>query len=166
MIGGVKLRQVRLVDPEAAPLLEGLTEEYERRYGEVGEMTSVDAQAFEPPDGVFLVLLHEGATLAGGGLRRLDGDTCEVKRMWTAPEHRRKGFASVVLDALEGVARDRGYSWLRLETGPAQPEARSLYERRGYRVISPYGIYEQATGFELPLGTQEEPQDGVRSPDQ
>ncbi len=75
--------------------------------------------------------------------------------MWTAPEHRRKGLASTVLDTLEKVARDRGYSRLRLETGPAQPEARALYERRGYRHIPPYGRYEQATAFELQLHADE-----------
>jgi GNAT superfamily N-acetyltransferase len=133
--------------------LEGLTGEYERRYGEIGEMASVDAQAFEPPDGVFLVLLERGVTVAGGGLRRLTADTCEVKRMWTAPDRRRIGHASTILDALEAEARNRGYTRLRLETGPAQPEARSLYERRGYRTIPPYGIYEQATAFELVLGS-------------
>jgi len=147
----MRLRQVRPSDPEAEPLLKGLTEEYESRYGRQNEMTSVEAQEFEPPDGVFLVLLERGATVAGGALPRLSADTCEVKRMWTAPEHRRKGLASAVLDALEDVARDRGYSRLRLETGPAQPEARALYERRGYRHIPTYGQYEQATAFELLL---------------
>ena len=68
--------------------------------------------------------------------------------MWTASDHRRKGYASVVLDGLEAVARDRGYSCLRLETGPAQPEARSLYECRGYRRIPTYGHYEHASAFE------------------
>ncbi len=75
--------------------------------------------------------------------------------MWTAPEYRRKGLASAVLDALEDVARDRGYSHLRLETGPAQPEARALYERRGYRHIRTYGQYEQATAFEVLLNAKE-----------
>jgi GNAT superfamily N-acetyltransferase len=118
-------------------------------------MTSVEAQEFEPPDGVFLVLVEDGVTVAGGALRRLSVDTCEVKRMWTAAAHRRKGLASTVLDALEAVARDRGYSRLRLETGPAQPEARALYERRGYRHIPTYGKYEQATAFELRLHVTE-----------
>jgi len=147
----MNLRQVRPSDPEARPLLRGLTEEYDSRYGHQSEMTSVEAQEFEPPDGVFLVILEHGVTVAGGAIRRLSVDTCEVKRMWTAPEHRRKGLASKVLDALEELARDRGYSRLRLETGPAQPEARALYERRGYRNIQAYGKYEQATAFELLL---------------
>jgi GNAT superfamily N-acetyltransferase len=151
MIDAMQLRQVRLGDPEVSPLLKGLTEEYESRYGEVDEMMSVDAKEFEPPDGVFLVLVEGGVTVAGGGLRRLTGDSCEVKRMWTAPDQRRKGLASIVLDALEAAAKDRGYSQLLLETGPAQPEAHSLYERRGYTVIPPYGIYEQATAFERHL---------------
>jgi GNAT superfamily N-acetyltransferase len=147
----VELRHVRFGDPEIAPLLQGLTEEYQVRYGSTAEMSSVDEREWEPPDGAFLVLVEEGIVVAGGALRRLSGDTCEVKRMWTAPDRRRQGCASAVLDALEAAAKDRGYSYLRLETGPAQPEARSLYERRGYRQIPPYGSYEHATAFEFPL---------------
>ena len=71
--------------------------------------------------------------------------------MWTAPDHRRRGYASIVLEALEGEARARGYARLRLETGPAQPEARNLYEQRGYHRIPHYGIYELATAFEVRL---------------
>jgi GNAT superfamily N-acetyltransferase len=147
----VELRHVRFSDPEVAPLLEGLTEEYEARYGATDEMSSVDESEWEPPDGAFLVLIEDGVVVAGGALRRLSADTCEVKRMWTAPDHRRRGYASAVLGALEDAARERGYSYLRLETGPAQPEARSLYQRRGYRQIPTYGIYDQATAFEYPL---------------
>jgi hypothetical protein len=59
------------------------------------------------------------------------------------------------LDALEIVAREHGYTWLKLETGPAQPEAQSLYEGRGYRSIPTYGRYEQARAFEYLLGPKE-----------
>lgn len=144
----MELRRVRLSDPQVVPLLEGLAEEYERRYGPGDEMASVQDQEFEPPEGVFLALIENGVVVAGGGLRRFSRDTCEVKRMWTAPDQRRKGYASVVLDALEQEARNRGYANLRLETGPAQPEARALYDRRGYRRIPTYGRYELATAFE------------------
>jgi GNAT superfamily N-acetyltransferase len=143
----VELRRVRLGDPEVEPLLEGLSEEYRRRYRDGDEMASVDAEEFDPPDGVFLVLVEDGVTVAGGALRRLSSDTCEIKRMWTSPAHRRKGYASAVLDELEKVAGERGYTFLRLETGPAQPEARSLYERRGYTRIPTYGPYQQAKAF-------------------
>ncbi len=156
----MELRRVRPDDPEAAPLLRGLSEEYHRRYGPGDELTSVAAHEFEPPDGAFLVLLEEGETVAGGALRRFSAQSCEVKRMWTAPDRRRRGYASAVLDALETTARELGYSTLRLETGWAQPEASSLYERRGYRQIPSYGRYERATAFEHDLGDTDDHGDG------
>src|ERR671924_899388 len=104
----------------------GLTREYDVRYGENDEMATVDAAAFDPPAGTFVVLIDGGEVLAGGGLRRVTDDTCEVKRMFTAAGHRRKGYASQVLTGLEDAARAAGYSTLLLETGPLQPEAIAL----------------------------------------
>ncbi len=153
---GVELRQVHYGDPEAVTVLAGLADEYERRYGANDEMSSVDPQEWEPPDGAFVVLVEDGVTLAGGALRRLSSDTCEAKRMWTSSSHRRKGYASLILDALESLGRSRGYTYLRLETGPAQPEAHAMYIQRGYTQIPPYGIYPQATAFENRLHEPDE----------
>lgn len=77
--------------------------------------------------------------------------TCEVKRMWTAAEHRRKGYASRVLTGLEDAARAAGYSTPLLETGPLQPEAIALYTARGYRQIPYYGRYPDARAFRFDL---------------
>ncbi len=148
---GVELRHVRFGDPEVATVLAALAQEYERRYGANDELSLVDPREWDPPDGAFVVLVENGVTVAGGALRRLSGDTCEAKRMWTAPEHRRQGYASLILDALESAGRSRGYVYLRLETGPAQPEARAMYLNRGYTQIPPYGIYPQASAFEYRL---------------
>jgi GNAT superfamily N-acetyltransferase len=147
----MEMRQVRLTDPLAAPLIRGLTSEYDARYGETDEMATVDADEFDPPSGAFLVLLDGDEVVAGGGLRRVADGTCEVKRMWTAAGHRRKGYASRVLTGLEDAARAAGYSTLLLETGPLQPEAIALYTRRGYRRIPYYGRYPDALAFEFDL---------------
>jgi GNAT superfamily N-acetyltransferase len=149
----MELRQVRLTDPLVAPLIAGLTGEYDERYGETDEMATVDAGEFDPPSGAFLVLIDGGEVLAGGGLRRMADDTCEVKRMWTAAGHRRKGYASRVLTGLEDAARAAGYETLLLETGPLQPEAIALYTARGYRRIPYYGRYPVALAFRLDLRT-------------
>jgi GNAT superfamily N-acetyltransferase len=147
----MELRHLRLTDPLVAPLVAGLTREYDLRYGEIDEMATVDADEFDPPSGTFVVLIDGGEVLAGGGLRRVAGDTCEVKRMWTAAGHRRKGYASRVLTGLEDAARAAGYSTLLLETGPLQPEAVALYTGRGYRRIPHYGRYPDALAFRLDL---------------
>lgn len=144
----MKLARVRLADPEVAPLLADLRREYEERYGDGDSVHDVEEDAFDPPHGGFVVLLDGANTVAGGGIRRLDDATCEVKRMWTNPAYRRAGHASAVLAALEELARELGYRHVRLETGYAQPEALALYRRLGYREIGNYGIYDRATGFE------------------
>jgi GNAT superfamily N-acetyltransferase len=114
-------------------------------------MSTVRGEEFEPPSGLFLALIEDDVVLAGGGFRRLTPDVCEIKRMWTHPDHRQQGHASTILKALEEEARTDGYVALRLETGPAQPEAVALYSSRGYRRIAAYGRYARAVAFELVL---------------
>lgn len=147
----MELRQVGLGDPIVAPLLAGLAAEYEVRYGPGDEMVTTHDEEFQPPSGLFLALVKDEVVIAGGGFRRFSPGVCEVKRMWTRPDHRRHGHAAWVLEALEEAARAAGYSALRLETGPAQPEARSLYFSRGYRRIPVYGSYPEALAFEREL---------------
>lgn len=143
-----ELRFVPLDDLAAAPVLAGLAEEYSNRYGGSEELASTKAAEFAAPAGAFLVLLDDGETVAGGGYRRLADDVCEIKRVWTSPDRRRQGLAGTVLSALEAKARVSGYTTIRLETGPAQPEAVAFYEGRGYRRIPVFGPYERALAFE------------------
>jgi GNAT superfamily N-acetyltransferase len=150
-IGDVEIRHVRLGDPEVEPLLAGLTQEYEVRYGENIEMTRASQAEFDRPSGLFLVLMDGSVTASGGGFRRHDATTCEVKRMWTHPHYRRRGLAVRVLGALEDAARKAGYVNLILETGPRQPEAEALYAGRGYARTDVYGHYPEARAFRLAL---------------
>ena len=145
--------QVSLTAPEVAPLLAGLRQEYDARYGEgAGEsVLDVEAREFEAPTGAFVVLIDDGTTVAGGGIRRIDDATVEIKRMWTNPDYRRQGYASRMLRELAGLAGQLGYRTVRLETGYAQPEALALYRRLGFAQIDSYGPYENATAFELNL---------------
>lgn len=146
------IRRVRLDDPAVEPLLAALGDEYEIRYGANDELTTTHAAEFDPPDGTFLVVLDaSGRTIAGGGFRRFSDDTCEVKRMWTSAAHRRQGLATTVLAELEAIARNAGYERVVLETGPAQPEAHTLYRTRGYTVTPIFGRYTLATAYEKAL---------------
>jgi GNAT superfamily N-acetyltransferase len=145
----VEIRQVGLADPLVGALLAGLTVEYTERYGDADELAHAHADEFDPPAGAFVVLVVDGEVVAGGGVRpHEEAGVAEVKRMWTHPGHRRQGHASTVLAALEDAARAAGYTAIRLETGPAQPEAQSLYASRGYRRIPVYGRYPQALAYE------------------
>ncbi len=86
----------------------------------------------------------DGTALGCGALRPLDAGAAELKRMYVVPEARGRGVAGALLAALEDAARDHGWTTLRLETGPRQPEAIALYTRAGYRPIEAFGAYAGA----------------------
>jgi GNAT superfamily N-acetyltransferase len=83
----------------------------------------------------------DGTALGCGALRELGEGAAEVKRMYVVPSARGRGVSKAVLGALEDAARERGWTTLRLETGPLQPEAAGLYSSNGYRRIGPFGVY-------------------------
>ena len=163
-MAAVELRAARLDDPLVTPLLAGLEEEYLRRYGRNDELSTTEASEFDPPGGGFVILLDGPVTAAGGGFRPHAPGVCEIKRMWTNPAYRRRGLAGQVLDALEEGAHQAGYHRLVLETGPNQPEAAALYERRGYHRIPVYGRYPQAVAFTSDLGPSMPEHPGRSSP--
>jgi GNAT superfamily N-acetyltransferase len=91
-----------------------------------------------PPDGGFALLAEHGRIVAGGGVRPLAGDVCEIKRMYVVPGARGRGVGRRLLAELEALARDLGYAVARLDTGARQPRAQRMYERAGYVSIPDY----------------------------
>jgi GNAT superfamily N-acetyltransferase len=136
--GSLRVVRVHPDDALAAPLFAELTTEYDTRYGDLfggasQELTRYPAEEFLPPSGELVLLTEDGVAVAGGAFRRhADPGTAEVKRMWTAATHRRRGLARRVLAELERRAADRGYRRMVLTTGPRQPEARDLYLAAGW----------------------------------
>jgi GNAT superfamily N-acetyltransferase len=143
-------------EPAARPLLDGLVAEYRRLYGDgtAVELSSRDAADLIPPRGLLLLVTEGPETLAGGGLVPLAEGVAEIKRMWTAPTRRGRGYARLVLAALESRAVDLGYRTLRLQTGARSAAALALYRSAGYRPAPPFGSYRDeplAIGFEKQL---------------
>jgi GNAT superfamily N-acetyltransferase len=132
-----------LEDALAAPLLEELAVEYAHRYGStpptvLAWLKDNPDDEFAPPDGGMLIGLLDGQPVTGGGFRRFDAETAELKRVWTHSAHRRRGFAMTLLAALEAEIAARGYRKVYLMTGDRQPEAEELYQAGGYtRLLGP-----------------------------
>jgi GNAT superfamily N-acetyltransferase len=85
-----------------------------------------------PPGGTFIVGCRDGDAVCCGGVKRLDEERCEIKKMYVVPELRGRGIARTLLHELERRARELGYTIARLDTGPKQISARWLYEDEGY----------------------------------
>jgi GNAT superfamily N-acetyltransferase len=124
-------------DPLAAPLLAELAAEYADRYGGSSDahltaLRDYPAGEFAPPGGGLLIGLVDGAPVTGGAFRRYDEVTAELKRIWTASGHRRRGYATALLAELEAWIARLGYQRVWLATGHRQPEAEALYLSSGY----------------------------------
>ena len=88
-----------------------------------------------------IVLYVDGLAVACGAIKQYAPEIMEIKRMYVLPEYRGKGYASMVLAALEKWAEELQYHKCILETGEKQPEAIRLYHKNNYRVIPNYGQY-------------------------
>jgi GNAT superfamily N-acetyltransferase len=124
-------------DPALSPardLIAAMVAEMNELYGDIEgpNVPSATPADFAQPQGTFLVGYADGEPVCAGGLKRLDEQAAEIKRMYVAPAARRRGVARALLEALEDAARARGYAVVRLDTGPRQPHAMALYRSAGY----------------------------------
>ena len=93
---------------------------------------------YTPPAGRLLVARDDGTAVACVALRRLDAETCEMKRLYVQRSHRGLGLGRALAEAVISEGRLIGYERMRLDTLPSMSEASVLYERLGFRDIEPY----------------------------
>jgi GNAT superfamily N-acetyltransferase len=135
------VERTRADEEPGVSLLASMSAEIDDLYAELpGSLDSIPATAeqMSDPDGSFLVISDSSGPLACGGLKRLDVETAEIKRMYVAGTQRGRGLGRRLLVELESECRRLGYRRIRLDTGSDQPAARALYESAGYRGIPDY----------------------------
>ena len=132
-----------LCDPREPPASALLSEMEAELNGLYETTTRLDLPRLEPaemrpPGGAYLVGWDGALAVAGGGFRYFADGIAEVKRMFVRPSARSRGVAGALLVALESAACALGYHRARLDAGPRQPHAISLYQRAGFLPIPPY----------------------------
>jgi GNAT superfamily N-acetyltransferase len=116
---------------------------------------------YAPPRGQMFVGLGGSAEPLGCAvLRPIDawcGDCVEMRRLFVAPEARRRGIARALTLTCESWATDAGYARLRLVTMPHMVEAIQLYEHLGFALIEPYrpSTADDAVFMDKPLRSTE-----------
>jgi GNAT superfamily N-acetyltransferase len=139
-VSDLDLREEPSDGPAAQTLIAEVQQEYVVRYGGPDE-SPVEPAQFAPPHGRFVIGYLDNRPVAMGGLRRVDDERLELKRMYVVPELRGRGLSRLMLAHLEQLARSLGAKQLVLETGSKQPEAVRLYETSGYERVDGFGHY-------------------------
>ncbi|QHQ36971.1 GNAT family N-acetyltransferase [Algicella marina] len=94
---------------------------------------------YAPPGGVLLLAEGpDGDAWGCIGVRPLDGDICEVKRLYVLPEARGHALGKALVAAILEAARGLGYRRAVLDTAPFMAGAQRIYEAFGFTDIPAY----------------------------
>src|SRR5579863_1375213 len=147
----ISFRDGRVDSGDGGRLVAAMREEIGQIYSGLDlqspDMPKAGPDELNPPNGSILVGYEDDVAICCGGIKRLDDEACELKRMYVIPQARGRGVARALLGALEDRARELGYTIARLDTGPKQPGAQHLYESAGYASIPNFNGNPVATFF-------------------
>lgn len=102
------------------------------------ELKNLPGKYAAPTGRLFLAFADE--KIAGCiALRKIDDETCEMKRLFVREDFRGSGAGKKLIEKLIAEAREIGYKRMLLDTLPDKmPKAVALYGLYGFRQIAPY----------------------------
>lgn len=93
---------------------------------------------YAPPEGRLYLAFEDQQVVGCAGLRKIEDDVCELKRLYVPPRNRGRGIGrQLALQALND-AREIGYGRMRLDTLPSMGPAQEMYRTLGFKPIAPY----------------------------
>ena len=136
---------------DAALLMRGLVESNKQRYPDQTDLLDdyyrgswfLESAPKIPPEylprsGDVIVAYEDNEPVGSVAIHRMDDLHCELKSMFVPEEHRGKGVARALCGEVLDTATELGYKFVRLTTGEKQPEARGLYRKLGFRLVTPW----------------------------
>lgn len=93
---------------------------------------------YGPPHGRLYLAYYHGALAGCIALRRLNGEDCEMKRLYVRPAFRGKHIGEILVETLLREAKAMGFACMLLDTLPFLQSALKLYRRFGFYEIESY----------------------------
>lgn len=102
------------------------------------ELADLPGKYAPPIGGLFLAVIDE-KNAGCIALRKLDNETCEMKRLFVREAFRGSGLGRTLIEKIIAEAKNIGYKRIRLDTLPDKmPKAVELYNSYGFQKIAPY----------------------------
>ena len=109
---------------------------------------------YAKPDGRLFLIYKENLSAGCIALRKIDAETCEMKRLYVREQFRGLSLGKMLIEKLFKEAQVIGYEKMRLDTLPDKmPSAVKLYKSYGFCEIPPYydNPHRQTLFMELDL---------------
>lgn len=101
------------------------------------ELEEINIQ-YNKPGGALLLAMKQHAAIGCAGIRQLDAETAELKRMYVQDAYRGLGIGMRLLEDAIAIAREMGYKRMRLDTLQQMTKAQKLYSAFGFYEIPAY----------------------------
>ncbi|MDO4273383.1 MAG: GNAT family N-acetyltransferase [Eubacteriales bacterium] len=90
------------------------------------------------PQGRLYLAYEDGKAAGCIGLRKMDNETCEMKRLYVRPEFRGKHIGNQLIQKIIDDAVQIGYKHMLLDTFPFLKSAVHMYKRFGFYEVECY----------------------------
>jgi len=141
----VEVRRLDENDPADIEAARALFAEYAASLGvDLGfqgfdeELAALPAGYTFPTGALLFADTAAGMAIGCVAVRGLEGDACELKRLYVRPAGRGAGLGRTLTEHAIAAARRLGYRRMRLDTLPTMRTAYALYRELGFREIEPY----------------------------
>jgi ribosomal protein S18 acetylase RimI-like enzyme len=112
--------------------------DFELNFQDVDRELKEIATEYNYPTGVLLLVYDDDKAIACAGVRKIDREIAELKRMFVDGAYRGRQLGQQLLQHALKEATQLGYRAIRLDTVPAMLSAIKLYKAAGFREIEPY----------------------------
>ena len=112
------------------------------------------ADKYGLPEGRLYIVKIENEVAGCIGLRKIDNENCEMKRLYVRPKFRGHQIASKLVERIIADAKEIGYRYMLLDTLPFLEGAIYLYKKFGFHEIESYNNSPMNTSIYMKLALQ------------
>jgi ribosomal protein S18 acetylase RimI-like enzyme len=95
-------------------------------------------QKYKEPDGTFIIAKDNDNVVGCVGLRKLDKNICEMKRLFVNDKYKGNGIGEKLVEIIIEEAKHKNYKRMRLDTLKKMESALKIYYKNNFYEIEPY----------------------------
>ncbi|MDR0684007.1 MAG: GNAT family N-acetyltransferase [Spirochaetaceae bacterium] len=95
-------------------------------------------QKYKEPDGAFTIAKDGENVIGCVGIKKLDENTCEMKRLFVTDRYKDNGIGKKLVDIIPKEAKCKNYKKMRLDTFKKMESALKIYYKNNFYAIEPY----------------------------
>ena len=103
------------------------------------------------PNGRLYLAYYDNELAGCIGLKKIDDENCEMKRLYVRPKFRGKHIGDFLVKNIIKDAKEIGYSYMLLDTLPFLQNAIHMYKKYGFYEISSYNNSPMDTSIYMKL---------------